>query len=79
MARLIQLRSTCNHGDVCPALHYRPDSDEFAIQGYSVTDLQVLAGLDLPAGRHVVRIPTSLLAELQRDPDAAECWCRATR
>lgn len=72
MARLIQLRSTCDQGNVCPALHYQAGSDEFDIQGYCVADPQVLAGLDLPAGRHVVQVPTSLLPELQRGPGAAE-------
>jgi hypothetical protein len=70
MARLVQLRSTCDQGDTCPALHYQPDNDEFLIQGYTVIDPQVLAGLNLPAGHTVVRIPTRLLPELQRDPDA---------
>ncbi len=56
----------------CPALHYQPDSDEFLIQGYRVTDPQVLAGLNLPAGHTVVRIPADLLPELQRDADAGD-------
>ncbi len=72
MARLVQLRRTCNHGMDCPTLHYQPDSDEFLIQGYTVTDPQVLAGLNLPAGQTVVHIPTYLLPELQRDPDAVD-------
>lgn len=72
MARLVQLRRTCNHGMDCPTLHYRPDSDEFLIQGYIVTDPQVLARLNLPAGQTVVRVPTYLLPELHPDPDADE-------
>lgn len=72
MARLVQLRRTCNHGMDCPTLHYQPDSDEFLIQGYTVTDPQVLAGLNLPAGQNVVQVPTYLLPELQPDPDASE-------
>jgi hypothetical protein len=72
MARLVQLRSTCDQGISCPTLHYQPDSDEFLIQGYTVTDPQVLAGLNLPAGHTVVRVPTHLLPELQRDPDAVD-------
>lgn len=70
MARLVQLRSTCDHGNVCPTLHYRLDSDEFLVQGFAVTDRRVLAALQLPAGVAVVRVPTYLLPELQRDPDA---------
>lgn len=70
MARLVQLRSTCNHGNKCPALHYQPDSGEFLIQGYTVTNPQVLAGLNLPAGHTVVRVPSYLLPELQPDDDA---------
>jgi hypothetical protein len=72
MTHLVQLRSTCDHGNTCPTLHYQPDSDEFLIQGYTVTDRQVLAGLNLPAGQTVVRIPTYLLPELQPDPDAGD-------
>ncbi|MFN2495098.1 MAG: hypothetical protein ABR608_04210 [Pseudonocardiaceae bacterium] len=70
MPQLVQLRSTCNHGNVCPTLHYQPDSDDFLIQGYTVTDSEVLAGLNLPTGRTVVRVPTYLLPELRPDPDA---------
>jgi hypothetical protein len=70
MTRLVQLRRTCNHGMDCPTLHYQPDSGEFLIQGYIVTEPQVLAGLNLPAGHTVVRVPTHLLPELQRDLDA---------
>lgn len=70
MARLVQLRSTCDQGMSCPTLHYQPDSDEFLIQGYTVTDPRALAGLNLPAGHTVVRVPSYLLPEPQRDPDA---------
>jgi hypothetical protein len=72
MALLVQLRGTCDQGNVCPTLHYQPDSDEFVVQGYAVTDAQVRAGLKLPAGKDVVRVPTALLPELQFGPDAAE-------
>ncbi len=53
-------------------LYYQPDSDEFLIQGYTITDPQALAGLNLSAGHTVVRVPTHLLPELQRDPDAVD-------
>ncbi len=72
MARLVQLRSTCDQGNVCPTLHYQPGSDEFLIQGYTVTDPQLLAGLNLPAGETVVRVPTHLLPELRTDPEAGD-------
>lgn len=72
MARLVQLRGTCDQGNVCPTLHYQPGSDEFFVQGYTVTDPQVLAGLNPPAGQTVIRVPTSLLPELQPDPDAGD-------
>jgi hypothetical protein len=72
MARLVQLRSLCNHGNKCPILHYQPDSDEFLIQGYTVTDPQVLAELNLPPGHTVVRVPTYLLPELPHDPAACD-------
>ncbi len=72
MARLVQLRRNCTHSETCPTLHYQPDSDEFLIQGYTVTDPQVLAGLNLPAGQTVVRVPSYLLPELQPDPAAVD-------
>lgn len=72
MARLVLLRRDCDQSEVCPALLYQPDSDEFLIQGYTVTDPETLAGLNLPAGQTVVRVPTYLLPELQHDPDARD-------
>lgn len=72
MPRLVQLRGTCDQGNVCPTLHYQPDSDEFLIQGYTITDPWVLAELNLPAGQTVVRVPTHLLPELQPDPIAGD-------
>ena len=33
MPQLVQLRCTCDHGNVCPTLHYQPDSDDFLVQG----------------------------------------------
>lgn len=79
MARLVQLRRTCDHGNVCPALHYQPNSDEFFIQGYIVTNLQVLAKLNLSPGQAAVRVPIHLLPELQPDPDSSNCSCRDTK
>ncbi len=70
MPRLVQLRGTCDQANVCPTLHYQPASDEFLIQGYTVTDPQVLAELNLRAGQTVVRVPTCLLPELKPDPGA---------
>ena len=68
MAQLVQLRSLCDQGMDCPTLHYQRDSDEFLIQGYTVTDPQVLAGLNLSVEHTVVRVPIRLLPELPRDP-----------
>jgi hypothetical protein len=72
MARLVQLRAPCDQGPTCPTLHYQPDSDEFLIQGYTITDPQVLAGLNPLAGQTVVRVPPHLLPELKPDSDACE-------
>ena len=49
-----------------------PTDDEFLIQGYTVTDPQVLARLNLPAGQTVVRVPPYLLPELQPDLDTGD-------
>ncbi len=59
MPRLVRLRSICDQGMDCPTLHYQRDSDEFLVQGYTVTDPQVLASLNLPAGQTAVRVPPS--------------------
>ncbi|HEX5143072.1 MAG TPA: hypothetical protein VFW21_04310 [Mycobacterium sp.] len=72
MPQLVQLRRTCDQGMDCPTLHYQRDSDEFLIQGYTVTDPQVLSGLDLPVGQTAVRVPIQLLPELQPDSDAGD-------
>lgn len=74
MTRLVQLRRFCDQGMDCPTLHYQPDSDEFLIQGYIVTDPEVLARLSLPAGQTVVRVSASLLPELEPDPDSGELF-----
>jgi hypothetical protein len=72
MPRLVQLRRTCDQGMDCPTLHYQCDSDEFVIQGYAVTDPQVLAELNLHAGQTVVRVPAYLMVDLRPDPDAGD-------
>lgn len=56
------VRSTCNDGKTCPALH-RTDRDTVVVQGWVVADAEVLAQLELPAGAEAVEVPTGLLAE----------------
>lgn len=79
MARLVQLRRTCDQGMDCPTLHYQPDSDEFLIQGYTVTDPQVLAGLNLPAAQTVVRVLPTCCRNCSPISTPATCSCRDTR
>ena len=36
------------------------DGDDYLVQGYAVTEPELLAELDVPDGEAVVRVPTSL-------------------
>jgi hypothetical protein len=40
------------------------DGDDYLVQGYAVTEPQLLAELDVPDGEAVVRVPKSLLKYL---------------
>ena len=64
--RLTQLRSECNHGNTCPTVHYDEAGDRFAMQGSPVTEPDVLAELNLPAGEAAVWMPAHLLPELRK-------------
>jgi len=57
------LRESCPNGKSCPTIRIGPDEDIFA-SGYVVTDLALLAELDLPPGETVVRIPATAAAVL---------------
>jgi hypothetical protein len=50
-------------GKSCPAVHEAENGD-YVIQGYLVTDPNILGQLDLPAGESAVRVPRSLLESL---------------
>ena len=65
--RLTRLRSECNHGNVCPTVHYDAAGDRFAMQGDPVTEPDVLAELNLPPGEAAVWMPARLLPELRRE------------
>lgn len=65
--RLTQLRSTCNHGNTCPTVHYEAAGDRFAMQGPPVTEPDVLAELKLPKGETAVWMPAHLLPELRQE------------
>lgn len=56
------VRSTCNDGKTCPALH-RTDRDTVLVQGWAVADSELLARLELPSGAEAVEVPTGLVAE----------------
>jgi hypothetical protein len=57
------LRDTCSDGKTCPALH-RTDRDTVVVQGWTVTDAELLGQLNLPAGLEAVEVPAGLLAEV---------------
>lgn len=53
-------RGTCDPEPDCPTL-YRTDHDTYLIQGYVVTDSQVLAQLNIPTEESVVEVPAKLI------------------
>jgi hypothetical protein len=53
----------CSDGKTCPAL-YRTDRDTLVVQGWVLTDSDLLSELDLPADMQAVEVPTGLLAEV---------------
>lgn len=63
MLLLRTLREVCPNGKTCPTLHLGPGGDLF-VQGYVITDVGLLAELDLPSEETVVRIPAAAAAVL---------------
>ena len=61
--RLELIRSACDDGKTCPALH-RTDWDSVIVQGWTVLDTDLLASMDLPAGTGAVEVPAGLLADV---------------
>ena len=57
------IRGNCGDSKVCPALH-RTDRGTVVVQGWAVTDAELLGRLDLPAGEEAVEVPAGLLAEV---------------
>lgn len=55
--------------DDCPALHASDDGRLF-VQGYAVTDPEILDQIGIPAGETVAEITPALLA-MMNDPAAA--------
>src|SRR6266550_6731875 len=47
------------------------DSGEYVVQGYTVTDPQVLAQLNVPEGEAVIRVPKGLMTYLPKDQHGA--------
>src|SRR6266545_1077332 len=54
---------TCNDGKTCPAVYAtdRTDSETRVVQGYTVTDPETLAELQLGPGESAVEIPVRVL------------------
>ncbi|WP_017599929.1 hypothetical protein [Nocardiopsis lucentensis] len=55
-----RVRGTCDPRPHCPTL-YRTDRETYLVQGYVVTDPQILAELDVPDGESVVEVPVKLI------------------
>ena len=62
----LQLLRGCSDGKTCPAVH-KTDRGTVVIQGWAVTDLEVLRQLRLPEGELAVEIPADLVAEVLRE------------
>jgi hypothetical protein len=62
--KLTFIRKTIKSGETnCPSL-YRTDRDTFVVQGWRVSDPEMLAQLDIPAHETVVEVPADVLAEI---------------
>jgi hypothetical protein len=59
---LKRIRGTCDDGKTCPALHLT-DRGTVVVQGWALTDSEVLAQLGLPDGADAVEVPAGLVAE----------------
>lgn len=74
MPLLRTLRESCPDKINCPAIRLGPGGDLF-VQGYVITDVGLLAELDLPSEETVVRIPAAaaalLLPELTMEGESA--------
>jgi len=57
------IRGNCGDSKVCPALH-RTDRGTVVVQGWAVTDAELLGGLDPLAGEAAVEVPVGLLTEV---------------
>ncbi|MGH3451020.1 MAG: hypothetical protein ACRDQW_09880 [Haloechinothrix sp.] len=68
--RLIRLRGECPDGETCATVRFNPETDEFVMQGYVITDPQLLAELNLPECESAVRLPGSLFPELRKEVPA---------
>lgn len=66
MSLLRTLRELCPDKISCPAIRISSAGDLF-VQGYVITDLTLLAELDLPSDETVVRIPAADAAVLLPD------------
>ena len=49
----------CPDGDTCPTL-WRTDTGTWIVQGFAVTDPEVLGQLNLPEGEMAVEVPDAL-------------------
>ncbi|MEV8517452.1 hypothetical protein [Dactylosporangium sp. NPDC051484] len=65
MVRLTFLGKASENGE-SPTL-YATDRDSYVVQGYTVTDEEVLARLDIPGGEIVVEVYARLLEFLSED------------
>lgn len=60
--RIWKLRGSCPDGDTCPTV-YATERGTRVVQGWRVTDPDVLSQLRVPPGEEVVEVPAGLLGE----------------
>lgn len=56
-------RGSCGTGETCPRAG-RTDRRTKLVQGYPITDPDVLAALGVPSGEMIVEVPDTLLPEV---------------
>ncbi|WP_435107724.1 hypothetical protein [Nocardiopsis synnemataformans] len=57
--KLTKITDGCENKN-CPAV-YETDKGTYIVQGYVVSDPEVLAGIGLPEGESVVEVPADML------------------
>lgn len=63
MSRKVIAHSAGCPGGSCPTTYEHPDPSMTYVQGFLVTDPEILAGFNVPAGEGLLAVPNALLAD----------------